>query len=276
MLLREQHAFLGAGRQLSLLETLSAAATQMAAGDKLRPGPGPPPLISFVRALPPAEPFRPVLLWGASAPQASSKRTMLWVLSTHVNHHSTARGPFIYDPFSDKRHREEEASRPCQWVCGEMATVEVDVFNPASVGIKVDRLAVEAQHAERPAANPGAAHGVVTLGEGGAWKPMPTSLRVPALTSAPTRLQLIGAPAAAGTLVMTGCRVSTFGVTWHQPWAPPAPTIGTSFTWWCFRGDEVPHRVATGIRSSYGGTPGIPRDARDGRATAAAADGCRC
>lgn len=138
----------------------------------------------------------------------------------------TARGPFIYDPFSDKRHREKEAARPCQWVCGEMATVEVDVFNPASVGVKVDRLAVEAHHAQRPAAHPGASHLVVTLSEGTAWKPMPTSLRVPALTPAPTRLQLIGAPTAPGTLVLTGCRVSTFGVTWHQPWAPRAPTIG--------------------------------------------------
>ncbi len=140
-----------------------------------------------------------------------------------------------------------------------MATVEVDVYNPTTVGFKVDRLAIDAQHVGRPGGGQGAAHEVVsvgvgenngaaggvsaattattttTIGQHAPWKPMPTSLRVPALTAVPTRLQLIGAPAAAGTFVLTGCRVSTFGVTWHQPWAPKRATQGMCTCAFCRR-----------------------------------------
>jgi len=44
---------------VSLLETLAAAASQMAQTDKARPGAGPPPLLFLQRALPPAEHLRP-------------------------------------------------------------------------------------------------------------------------------------------------------------------------------------------------------------------------
>lgn len=46
-------------RQVSLLETLAAAASQMAQTDKMRPGAGPPPLLFLQRALAPADHLRP-------------------------------------------------------------------------------------------------------------------------------------------------------------------------------------------------------------------------
>ena len=46
-------------RQVSLLETLAAAASQMAPTDKLRPGAGPPPLLFLQHALAPAEHLKP-------------------------------------------------------------------------------------------------------------------------------------------------------------------------------------------------------------------------
>ena len=50
---------LPAARQVSLLETLAAAASQMALSDKMRPGAGPPPLLVLKQALPPAEHLKP-------------------------------------------------------------------------------------------------------------------------------------------------------------------------------------------------------------------------
>ncbi len=49
-------------------------------------------------------------------------------------------GPFIFDPFSQKRERgrgEAEAQGPPEWVCGETATVEIEVGNPTAVSIRV-------------------------------------------------------------------------------------------------------------------------------------------
>lgn len=59
----DQHVYecreLPVARQVSLLETLAAAASQMAPGDKARPGAGPPPLLILQRALPPADHLKP-------------------------------------------------------------------------------------------------------------------------------------------------------------------------------------------------------------------------
>lgn len=49
-------------RQVSLLETLAAAASQMAPPDKSRPTAGPPPLLFLLQALPPADHLKPQLL----------------------------------------------------------------------------------------------------------------------------------------------------------------------------------------------------------------------
>ena len=46
-------------RQVSLLETLAAAASQMAPRDKVRPTGGPPPLLTLQQALPPADHLKP-------------------------------------------------------------------------------------------------------------------------------------------------------------------------------------------------------------------------
>ena len=35
---------------------------------------------------------------------------------------------------------------------------------------------------------------------------------------------LEGTPLVKGLFVVTGCKISSMGVTWHQPWSPPPPS----------------------------------------------------
>ena len=47
---------------------------------------------------------------------------------------------FIYNPAEAKdrqRSREKAAQAPAQWICGETATVEVEIWNPTSQALKV-------------------------------------------------------------------------------------------------------------------------------------------
>lgn len=85
---------LPSGRQVSLLETLAAAASQMAAKDKTRPAGGPPPLLTLEQAMTPEEHLRPHQLKltkaaDAAAPGLSRSRlTAASLLSwTHVMTH---------------------------------------------------------------------------------------------------------------------------------------------------------------------------------------------
>ena len=57
-------------RQDSLLKTLEAAANQMSEAEFRRQGPGPPPLITFKRALPPPPHLQPRLISSLAASKA--------------------------------------------------------------------------------------------------------------------------------------------------------------------------------------------------------------
>ena len=64
---------------------------------------------------------------------------MLAVLpSTYDN--VAARTPFIYNPSEAKRQqqtREDASQVAAQWICGEVATVEVEIWNPTSQEFEV-------------------------------------------------------------------------------------------------------------------------------------------
>ena len=78
------------GRQVSLLETLAAAASQMAPTDKVRPGAGPPPLLVLQRALPPADHLKPhhlnLFVTKPAAESASGKGAYCIRRYTFVDH----------------------------------------------------------------------------------------------------------------------------------------------------------------------------------------------
>lgn len=92
-LLRQHSGELSAHRQQSLLENLLAAASQMAASDKTRPGPGPPPLLYFEGPRVPPPPQRPVRF---------TVGLRLPAVGVGANGRQGS-GPFLYDPFSAKR-----------------------------------------------------------------------------------------------------------------------------------------------------------------------------
>ena len=83
-------------RQVSLLETLAAAASQMAAADKSRPTAGPPPLLFLQRALPPADHLKPqhLNLFVAKAPAESV------IGNTQFQHHpGSVFSPYLLDSY---------------------------------------------------------------------------------------------------------------------------------------------------------------------------------
>ena len=138
-LLREHPGDLSSHRQQSLLENLLAAASQMAPADKARRGPGPPPLLWLVGPRPPAAALRPHR-FPLAAPQPDA--------GSSAGGGGGAAGPlFLYDPFSARREQAAAAAAaatggdlgggPLEWVCGDVASVEVEVANPAAVSIRV-------------------------------------------------------------------------------------------------------------------------------------------
>ncbi|KAL4423746.1 hypothetical protein ABPG75_001047 [Micractinium tetrahymenae] len=136
-LLRDHASELGAHRMQSLLENLLAAASQMAAADKNRSGPGPPPLLFFLAPRRPPLPQRPVQFTIGLRQPGNGALTG-----------RPGSGPSLYDPFSAKREQAAAAMSqavavgPVQWVCGELAGMEVEVSNPAAVGMRVSTAEV--------------------------------------------------------------------------------------------------------------------------------------
>lgn len=108
--------------------------------DKARPGPGPPPHLRLLGPRPPAPHLRPVTLkftpFSSRNPAASSKDGG----DDDGQGHS---GPFLYDPFAAKRAAKQASQIAAAgpgyvcWVKDEVAVVDVEVSNPAAVGIKV-------------------------------------------------------------------------------------------------------------------------------------------
>lgn len=82
---------LSATRQEALQQTLEAAATQMSPEERVRPGPGPPPLLAFVRALPLVPALRPCPVAVAPSDASSSEGLEAGRLPGSIS-------PFIYNP----------------------------------------------------------------------------------------------------------------------------------------------------------------------------------
>ncbi|GAB4823676.1 hypothetical protein N2152v2_010722 [Parachlorella kessleri] len=216
-LLREHPADLSSHRQQSLLENLLAAASQMAPADRSRPGPGPPPLLYFGDPRPLAPPQRPL-------------RFVVAAIADPGAGGPNSQTPFLYDPFSARRqaaaaaaqHAQEQAPAgggeagaggaggaggyqvSAEWVCGELASVDIEVHNPSLVGIRIDKLVLEAEYVGDPSMAP-REYMTLTSTAQPAWKPKPVSLNIPASTR-PVRIQLEGTPLLRGMLVLTGCR----------------------------------------------------------------------
>lgn len=140
-LLRDHASSLSPHRMQSLLENLVAAASQMTPAEKARPGRGPPPLL---------------LVWGPRPLPTTLQPVRLVVDPSAVPQSPAGRqGLFLYDPFAAKRKLEKagsgdpasesEAGTVTEWVCGEMAVVDIEVSNPSSVSIKIDKMVLEAE-----------------------------------------------------------------------------------------------------------------------------------
>lgn len=288
-LLRDHSKELSAHRMQSLLDNLVAAASQMAVGEKARPGKGPPPLLHVMG--PRAVPAALAPLWIHPLQNGDDEKNGR--NGTETSEYLAAQSPlsrqnvFLYDPFSAKRQKERNELRKkkgaasmrglgsglgigsgaaggieallvendsgIQWISGEPAVVDIEVANPSSVSIKIDKMVLEAKFIPSASGNTSAssqcsepaADAVAAEGDLGAplrptasssssfssqtlilpvtatksvWKGKPVSLNIPAHTK-PVRIQLEGTPLVPGILILTGCRLTAFGgVSWSQPW----------------------------------------------------------
>ncbi|DBA95519.1 TPA: hypothetical protein ACH3X3_013374 [Trebouxia sp. C0006] len=212
LLLREHYKELPTARQVSLLETLAAAASQMAQTDKARPGAGPPPLLFLQRALPPAEHLRP-------------QHLNLFVAKTPAESAIGTKSPFIFNAFAarEEQARPRPQEGPAEWVCGETASVDILIQNPTSVTLRIERMTLEAEHTQDPALAP-VDHRAPsqTLP---AWRGHPVQMQLPPKTG-PVKVTLSGVPLVKGFFIMTGCRMTFLGVTWLQPWNHKPLTFG--------------------------------------------------
>lgn len=277
-LLRDHSKELSTHRMQSLLDNLVAAASQMAVGEKARPGRGPPPLLHVMgpRAVPDA--LAPLWIQPLGNDEGNNNNNNH---STTSSDYLAAQSPssrqniFLYDPFSAKRQKERNELRKkkgaasmsglgtgvsgiggggiegllgeidsgIQWVSGEPAVVDIEVANPSSVSIKIDKMVLEATFIPLASSKSDTSSdtAAATAGASGTppppppfsfsqtrilpvtatksiWKGKPVSLNIPAHTK-PVRIQLEGTPLVPGILILTGCRLTAFGgVSWSQPW----------------------------------------------------------
>ena len=57
--------------------------------------------------------------------------------------HMVQDGPFIFTSFASEKKEEDSATAgPVEWLCGETASVEVEISNPTDVHIKVRKLLI--------------------------------------------------------------------------------------------------------------------------------------
>ncbi|DBA86334.1 TPA: hypothetical protein ACH3X2_005568 [Trebouxia sp. C0005] len=212
LLLREHYKELPTARQVSLLETLAAAASQMAQTDKTRPGAGPPPLLFLQRALPPAEHLRP-------------QHLNLFIAKTPAESAIGTKSPFIFNAFAarEEQARPRTQEGPAEWVCGETASVDILIQNPTSVTLRIERMTLEAEHTQDPAVAP-ADHRAPSQTPP-TWRGHPVQMQLPPKTG-PVKVTLAGVPLVKGFFIMTGCRMTFLGVTWLQPWSHKPLTFG--------------------------------------------------
>ena len=217
-LLSHHAPLLPASRQDVLARTLDVAAAQMAAGERARPGvgAGPPPLLAWVATPPPPADEAPRLLEkeGWPAPRGRSK--------------GRGDGPFIFSALGGERRAAATtpaAGPPPTFAAGEPVRVDVEVTNPASIPVQVERLTLEAELVEEGVGSGGGGGGRGTTARSRAWRPAPVALWLPPSTP-PTVVTLGGTPTRPGTYRLLGCRVvARGGVSWVAPFggrrAPP-------------------------------------------------------
>lgn len=130
--------------------------------DKKRPDTtlGPPPLLKFLKSRRPGDALKPrkfdsstflscsVLGARQRARSSFDKNTVNKNNNNDTSGGSSIKsnGPFLYDPFAAKRaaaERDRQSQHAQQdevmWACGEPIVIDVEVSNPTSVGIKVNR-----------------------------------------------------------------------------------------------------------------------------------------
>ena len=88
--------------------------------------------------------------------------------------------------------------------------------------LQIERMSLEAEHMGDPAVAPRDQQGHPSSP---AWRAEPVKLELPP-RQPPILVELSGTPLVKGFFVMTGCRMSCMGVTWHQSWTARPPTLG--------------------------------------------------
>jgi hypothetical protein len=124
-----------------------------------------------------------------------------------------------------------------EWVCGELAVVDIEVSNPSSVAIRIDRMTLEVDYHplignnndgdDDDDATSNCENGDINSNKQQQqyWKAKPVSLNIPAHTK-PVKIQLEGTPLQAGRFTLVGCKLTGLGgVTWHQPWSRRPPCL---------------------------------------------------
>ena len=238
-LLRDHTNQLSNHRMESLMENLIAAASQMQANERSRPGKGPPPLLRGPTPRAPPAPLAPIWIHENPSPGNASPST--------IQSPSSLQSLFLYDPFSARRQKArgelskkggicgDGDSSNMYWVCGESGVLDIEVANPSSVSIQIEKMVLEAMFIPETTGDATPAAAATATGATGdvaannflprpatksIWKGKPVSLNIPAHTK-PVKIQLEGVPLAPGTLILKGCRLTAFGgVSWSQPWSP--------------------------------------------------------
>jgi len=178
-------------RQQWLFDTLKVACKYT--DQNVLRGPGPPPLVNLIAIQASPRWLQPVDVKGAAA--------------------STIKGPFIFSAFDARAVVEKKKIR---WVCNENCKVDVEVSNPCSIPINVERMFLAGFY-EDEIVEAGGRIPYPKPQDHSGWKGTAVTVWLPAHTP-PSRLSLTGLAKKPGRIVITGCYVQMFGVTWHQPW----------------------------------------------------------
>ena len=137
------------------------------------------------------------------------------------------------DSTDDDEDDEDEDDDAVEWIAGESAAVDIEVSNPTSVSIKIDKMVLEGIFTPSGTATSGTTDCTSRRpppvpATKSIWKGKPVSLNIPAYTK-PVRIQLEGTPQIPGTLRLTGCRLTAFGgVSWSQSFLANSSSSTTS------------------------------------------------